>query len=44
MISWAASKVMWEKYVGFGSVWSPETSTVGWISGEPPAGPLHMPS
>lgn len=34
MISWAASKVMWEKYVGFGSVWSPETSTVGWISAE----------
>lgn len=32
MISWTASKVMWEKYVGLAVCWSPETSTVGWIA------------
>lgn len=46
MISWIASKVMWEKYVGLAVCWSPETSTVGWISAKEnlPAGPLHLPS
>lgn len=46
MITWNASKVMWEKRVALAVFWSPETSTIGWVIAKeyPPAGPLHLPS